>query len=424
MVEETEQQGARWEVAGLGLLFGAMYFVQGIGEPTEGLIAQPVRSLLKSWGHTAGEIAMFSAILALPWSLKPLYGILTDFVPIAGYRRKSYLIAASLAAAVGLAVLWAAKLEAGSRALLLCILLVPTVGVAFSDVVVDALMVEKGQRHNATGLFQSIQWACIYSATILTGLVGGYLSQHGRQQLGFLICAVAAVCTLILAIFFVREDRHSVERPSLRSALATLGRAGRSRAVLAVGGFIFLWNFNPFTNDVLYLHMTGEMQLTEQFYGTTVSLMAIASVAASAAYGFYCRRIPLAWLIHGSIVLGILSTVGYWAMVDRTSAVIVTLAVGFTYMTAMLIQLDLAARACPAEVSGTAFAILMALSNLSVSLSTAAGGYLYDRWAESWGAVTAFNLLVGCGAVLTAGCWLLVPALRRSGAHHQNSVRM
>ena len=38
--------------AGLVLLFGTMYFVQGIAEPTEGLIAQPVRSLLKSWGRS------------------------------------------------------------------------------------------------------------------------------------------------------------------------------------------------------------------------------------------------------------------------------------------------------------------------------------------------------------------------------------
>ena len=38
---------------------------------------------------------------------------------------------------------------------------------------------------------------------------------------------------------------------------------------------------------------------------------------------------------------------------------VVTLAVGFTYMTASLIQLDLAAQACPAAGSGTAFAVLM-----------------------------------------------------------------
>ena len=48
------------ETLGLGLLFGAIYFIQGVGEPTEGLIAQPVRSILKSWGHGDSAITTFA----------------------------------------------------------------------------------------------------------------------------------------------------------------------------------------------------------------------------------------------------------------------------------------------------------------------------------------------------------------------------
>src|SRR5438132_960074 len=73
------------EVRRLGILFGTIYFIQGIGDPNDGLITQPVLSLLKWWGCKANEIAGFAALLGLPWSLKPLYGLLTDFVPILGY---------------------------------------------------------------------------------------------------------------------------------------------------------------------------------------------------------------------------------------------------------------------------------------------------------------------------------------------------
>jgi hypothetical protein len=31
-------------IAGLGALFGLLYFVQGIVEPTEGLLSQPIKS--------------------------------------------------------------------------------------------------------------------------------------------------------------------------------------------------------------------------------------------------------------------------------------------------------------------------------------------------------------------------------------------
>jgi len=46
----------RSEAVKLGLLFGAIYFIQGISEPTDGLIAQPVRSLLKSWGYSTTQV--------------------------------------------------------------------------------------------------------------------------------------------------------------------------------------------------------------------------------------------------------------------------------------------------------------------------------------------------------------------------------
>ena len=36
---------------GAYIFFAALYFVQSVGDPTSGLIAQPVRSLLRSWGN-------------------------------------------------------------------------------------------------------------------------------------------------------------------------------------------------------------------------------------------------------------------------------------------------------------------------------------------------------------------------------------
>jgi hypothetical protein len=160
--------------------------------------------------------------------------------------------------------------------------------------------------------------------------------------------------------------------------------------------------------------MTEELGFSEQFYGNTVSLIAVAAIAACLSYGLYCRRVSRALLVHASIVLGILSTVAYWTVVDERSAVLVSLATGFTYMTATLIQLDLAAQACLPQMAGTLFALLMALSNLSVSLSTWVGGSWYEQWTAAWDSRTAFNGLVGVGAVFTAGCWLLVPFLPRN----------
>jgi hypothetical protein len=97
---ETVPTGGRPQVrratVRLGVLVGLVYFAQGVADPTEGLATQPALSLLKSAGRRADEIAHFSAMLTIPWVLKPLYGLLSDLVPLAGTRRKSYLILASV----------------------------------------------------------------------------------------------------------------------------------------------------------------------------------------------------------------------------------------------------------------------------------------------------------------------------------------
>lgn len=410
--EHERPSRGRSEAARLAVVFGLVYFVQGVGEPTEGLIAQPVRSMLDTWGHSAAQITAFSGLLSIPWSLKPLYGLLTDFVPLAGYRRKSYLVLTSLATMLSLGYLYVMPPAPGSYSWLLACLLVPTVGVAFSDVVIDGLMVEKGQPLGLTGRLQSVQWGAMYTATILTGSLGGFLSEYKLQDVGFLICAVLAGVTLAVALS-IREAPGAQVEPVGRAAIR-LVKAIRTPGILAVGAFLFLWTFNPFSSALLQSHMTGAMGLSEQFYGHTVSVQAIGSVTACVAYGFYCRRVAFTVLVHTSIVLGIASTLAYWALFDARWAMPIAAAVGFTYMSATLIQLDLAARICPPLMAGTVFALLMALSNLSMSLSIALGGQLYDRWTVSWGPTMAFNALVGVGAAFTACCWLLAPWLKRA----------
>ncbi len=397
--------------AGLAALFGGIYFIQGIAEPTEGLIAQPVRSLLEERGRTAAEIAAFMSLLGLPWALKPLYGLLVDFVPLGRQSRRNWLVLMTAVTAIGLGYVAMDLPAAGRDRLFLIVLLVPTVGVAFTDVVTDALMVERGQPWGMTGRLQSVQWAAMYGATILTGFIGGWLSQSGRQDVGFVICASAAAVSTVLAITWVKEGPRPPAGDALMLRLRILGRAFRSPRFLAAAAFLFLWNFNPFSSAVLDYYLTRELKLSEQFYGTTVSLFAAASVVASIGYGWYCRKLRPPALIHLSIVCGILTTLAYLGLQGRTTALVIAVLAGFTYMTGSLIQLDLAARVCPPEVSGTLFATLMALSNLGITAAMAWGGRLYDDWSLHAGPHVAFDRLVLLGAATTAACWLLTPWL-------------
>jgi MFS family permease len=394
-------------------LFGALYFVQGIAEPTEGLIAQPVRSLLRSWGHDAAGIGAFVAVLSIPWMIKPLYGMLTDFVPLGGTRRKSWLIVWTAATSLSLTAMWLFPPTDGATTMLLVMLLIPTVGVAFTDVVVDGLMVEEGQPRGITGTLQSVQWASLYGATILTGWLGGWLSARGLQTVGFAICAGTAVFSFVIALTMVREPPTPRPEGSVKAAATSLLQAAMHPAVLGVGVFLFLVNFNPFGSTVRYVHMTEHLGLGEELYGKMVSIQAVAAVVAAASYRWINERVSFKVLVHGCIVGAILSTLCWWGLHDAFSAGVIAVTYGYIVMLVTLVQLDMAARYCPPAVAATVFALLMSLSNLAVSLAEAVGGSLYTRWGALWGDAQAFTVLVAVGAGFTALCWLVVPWLNR-----------
>ena len=176
-----------------------------------GSIAQPVRSLLRSWGEPLAAIGALMALLALPWTIKPVFGLLSDFVPLFGSRRRKYLLLANGAAAVSLFLLAFVPIEPGSLWLLFALLLPTTMAIALGDVIVDALMVEKGQPLGLTGRFQSIQWASANAALLLAGVLGGYIAQERLQSLAFGLCGA-------LWVFAFAVTWRYGERPGRRSS--------------------------------------------------------------------------------------------------------------------------------------------------------------------------------------------------------------
>ena len=90
--------------------FALVYLVEGVGQ-IGGLIAQPLSFYLKEvHGWAALQVTAFLAVFNFPWIIKPVYGLLSDFVPIFGYRRKSYLVIANVVAMA--AYLWSTQLSA------------------------------------------------------------------------------------------------------------------------------------------------------------------------------------------------------------------------------------------------------------------------------------------------------------------------
>lgn len=406
----------------IGILFTILYFMQGIAEPTDGLLAQPVRALLKQWGRSPSEITAFVAWCSIPWAMKIFFGFLVDFFPIGRSRYRSYLLLTSGLCAAGMLMLFLNPPSSRSIPLFLVEINFLTAAISCADVAADALMVEVGQPTGLTGRLQSIQWTAMYAASIIAGYLGGVLSTPGRQGYSFLVCALVCVFTFASVSLLLPSRGHAFSRPpptDLRQALILFGRGCRTAPMMSVGALLFVSNFNLFSQALLYLHMTVHMHFSELFYGKTLTYMSISSMVASAAYGLYCRRLPASSLVHISLVMGIASSLLYLPMKSEHSALLISWVIGFTYQTGTMAQFDLAAQACPTAIAGTGFAMLMAILNLTALISMWLGGMAYEMWLPRLGPTRAFELILLCSVATTASGWLLLPWVRRSLARMQ-----
>src|SRR6201995_830897 len=147
--------------------FAIVYAVEGTCQAKSGIMWQPLSHWLKESLHwTPVTISASLAILDLPWVIKPLWGAISDFVPLFGYRRRPYLVLANIAAFLAFA--WVATIDTTTS--MIPALTVTAFAMAISSTLCGALLVETGQKNNATASFVNQQWLGFNIAQIGTPL--------------------------------------------------------------------------------------------------------------------------------------------------------------------------------------------------------------------------------------------------------------
>src|SRR5262249_2463541 len=152
------------------VMVGLGAFVTTLAQPA--VIGRlPLQLLLKNELHfNAQTLAAFLLIVAFPWNVKPLAGILSDSFPLFGTRRRHYmLLSASLAA-----VCWF-MIAVVPRAYppLLLVALGISVFLVVASTVMGGLMVEAGQRYGISGRITSIRQLVQSAVSLGNGLLGG-----------------------------------------------------------------------------------------------------------------------------------------------------------------------------------------------------------------------------------------------------------
>ncbi len=388
------------DVRRLAALFAIVYFAQGMYT----LPDQTITIAFKDQGLTADQVASFFLLASIPWFIKPVYGLVSDFVPLFGRRRKSYLLlTSSLASLMGLSAGLSTEHTYWHLVLLYTLM---GFGLAFTDVLADALMVENGKPRGLTGAFQSVQWAFVTCASILVGFLGGHFAEHRDLHAAFVVAAAFPLVIVAMTIFFVHDAPTKLDALAFRETWAAVREGLGHRPVWLVAAFIFLFNFSPSFGPAFLYYETDVLGFSQRYIGMLGSVAAVASVIGALLYAPISRRVRLRPLINIAIGLSVLTTLAFLLYRGPYSALLIQLLSGGTGMITQLALLDLAAKACPKRVEATFFALLMSVFNVGTQLSQNVGAYLYTFMGEG---AAAYTWLVLISTLATAAVWLLVP---------------
>jgi folate/biopterin transporter len=390
------------------IAIATIYFVEG----ALGLARLAQTFLLKDELHLGpAELSALTGIFTLPWTIKPLYGFLSDGFPLFGYRRRSYLVLAGLIGCLSYSAVghdfWGLLGDSSTNA---CI--------AVSDVVADGIVVQKTRESAETdpalaGGLQSLCWGSAAVGGLLSAYFSGSLLEVMKPQDVF---ALTAILPLVVASigFLIDEEPVSKKTKTTNGVLTTMAAnanandgdiAQQEDSLLDIKGqisslweaikqpqiykpaaFIFLWQSTPTCEGATLFFMTDDLGFGPEILGRVRFIGAFSSLFGVWLYNSYLKtksiKDILFWSTIISFPLGLLDLV----LITHANRVVGIPDTWFVFgddvvlsvlgQIAFLPSLVLAARLCPKGVEAVLFATLMSINNGAGTIGTEVGAFL------------------------------------------------
>jgi predicted MFS family arabinose efflux permease/8-oxo-dGTP pyrophosphatase MutT (NUDIX family) len=405
MQTNTVKPGGQTAASRLMWFFAFAYVAEGLAQ-VSGILRQPLNHyLLDGLSLSTASITYFMWLLSTPWMVKPLYGLVSDCVPLFGYRRKSYLIVLNLAATAALLVLTSLT----SPAAILAALMVVVTAMAASSALYGGLLVEHGKASGLASKFCSQQTLWVNIANIAAALAGGWLCSSfapaGALHWAALIALFAPLLVVLSTCSLVQEEKTKANWAQLKLGMASIWQTIKTRSTWGIAGFLMLWAFDPGFGNVLYTHMKQHLHFSDGFIGS----LSVCFAAGAALGGLvYMKVLAPRYSIKklaGALIVGGACVQALFVFMDSPGiAVALNIVFGFTTAMALLNAHVIATNRCPDHAEGFMYGILLSAANVSFSTSQAVGGKLYDGLFHQ-----SIEPLILVSAAITLSCIFLLP---------------
>jgi len=335
---------------------------------------------------TIEQVAILSSISVIPWSIKPLYGLLSDRLPLRGLRRKPYLFVSGIFAALGYFSLatWVTSFAGAFVAVLLSGL-----GLALADVIVDGIVAERSRTQVEAGKLQSICRASLMVGALLVAYLSGVLVEAIGARNVFFITGALPLFTTLLSLLLTEEAKDGALIFSLRETW-TKFKAALTPAILWSAFFLFLWRSTPSSGGAFNYFVIDEFGFTPEFFGRLTVISRLMAICGVLFFRKFLISISLKkllfWIIIASVVLSLPSFGLIYGWYKALGVSPQFFAIADELVTAPLSEiaflplLVLVARICPKGVEATMFAVLASLMNIGLVVSDLGGAFLVNMF--------------------------------------------
>jgi folate/biopterin transporter len=353
------------------------------------------------------QMSLIFSLLMLPWVIKPLLGLLTDLVPIFGFRRKVYIMLCGLASIMAwLSMAFIVESVSGA---IIC-LFINSLSLSFASVLGEAIVVELSNiefegNHEKAKNYVSLFFLCKHIGILIASFFKGFLLEIMTINHIFLLSCFVPVFIFFAGLNLIEIDKYYEYKETLlehiqvvQSKKVAEDNLSKIRLIKEFFKFIkrkeayipaiyvVILFATPNFGDTFFYYMTNFLGFQPVQLGLIALATTIGVLTALISYRAYFKTWSFKLLVTVSTFLYFVFTFLCLILVLRYNLIIgiPDLAVcifGYAFLSilgelSMLPMLSLACMICPKSLEGTVYSFFMSSLNLGQCLSTLFGASL------------------------------------------------
>ena len=348
-------------------------------------------------------LSQINVIISLPYIIKPIMGLMTDLIPVFGYRRKFYIFLSGIFIILGwyLFIFLEPSLLFSSTCLfIICF------GKSFASVLGEAIIVELSllkkkinnnnentknniitkTDHDAKDYVSMFFLIRTFGYLISSYLQGKIIEIFSLNTIFFLTSSIGFL--IIISGFLYIENKIEPQNLNDSQLINDLIEFIQRKNIYIPLIFMVIFGSSPSYGQALFYFLTNKLKFTPSDLGIIAMFSTFSSLIGIYLYKQFLKDIKIKkMLLIGTLVLCFLSFASY-ILVKRINLILgindfifslfgssITSLIGD--FVAMPI-LSLSAILCPKNLEGTVYSIFMSANNLGYSIGNLFGSILTD----------------------------------------------